>query len=318
MTNAKSVKSLKNVSNVANVLNTESVKSMANVTNVKSVKSVNSAANVTNVKSPKSGNVGDANLKSFGVKHQPFASSLQSAVSNPKFQRTISIILTGVISFPIAMIMTRSIVMATAISTVALVLPIEMSRLSYSKRLKLEREAWPVAIDHLISAVGSGISLNQAIYDLADRGPDILTPQFQEIKRSLQGDTPFQVALREGKRGFRTSAADQVLEVLIIARITGSSNVGNILRTLGEFLRQENAMRAEVEARHGWVRSSASLAAIAPWVLLVILSAQPTTRAAFTSVTGLYILIAGVGMTAIAYIWMNLVGRLPEVPRALY
>lgn len=312
MTNVSSVKSVANVTNVKNV---KSVNSAAKVLNTKSV---NSAANVTNVKSPKSGNLGDGNLKSLGVKHQPFASSLQGAVRNPKFQRTFSIILTGVISFPIAMIMTRSIVMATAISTVALVLPIEMSRLSYSKRLKLEREAWPVAIDHLISAVGSGISLNQAIYDLADRGPDILTPQFQEIKRSLQGDTPFQVALREGKRGFRTSAADQVLEVLIIARITGSSNVGNILRTLGEFLRQENAMRAEVEARHGWVRSSASLAAIAPWVLLVILSAQPTTRAAFTSVTGLYILIAGVGMTAIAYIWMNLVGRLPEVPRALY
>jgi len=89
------------------------------------------------------------------------------------------------------------------------------------------------------------------------------------------------------------------------------------LRTLGEFLRQENAMRAEIEARHGWVRSSASLAAIAPWALLVILSAQPTTRAAFSTSTGLYILILGVALTAIAYLWMNLVGRLPEVPRAL-
>ena len=252
------------------------------------------------------------------VRNPSLSPVVRGALANPRFQRGISIILTGAITFPIAVLMTRSIVMATAISTVALVLPIEMSRLSHSKKLKLEREAWPVAIDHLISAVGSGVSLNQAIYDLADRGPEILTPQFKEIKRSLQSDTPFQVALREGKRGFRTSAADQVLEVLIIARITGSSNVGNILRTLGEFLRQENAMRAEVEARHGWVRSSASLAAIAPWVLLVILSAQPSTRAAFASVTGLYILIAGVGMTAIAYIWMNLVGRLPEIPRALY
>ncbi len=239
------------------------------------------------------------------------------AKTEPIFQRAFAVVITGLVSFPTAWIMTRSIVMATAISTVALVLPIEMSRLSHSKKLKLEREAWPIAIDHLISAVGSGVSLNQAIYDLADRGPEILSPQFQRIKQAIQGDTPFQVALREGKRSFRTSAADQVLEVLIIARITGSSNVGNILRTLGEFLRQENAMRAEVEARHGWVRSSASLAAVAPWVLLIILSAQPTTRAAFTSMTGLYILTAGVGLTATAYIWMNLVGRLPEVPRAL-
>lgn len=244
--------------------------------------------------------------------------NLLRVMTKPKFQRAIAISVTGLVAFPIAWILTRSIVMATAISTVSLVLPIEMSRLSHAKKLKLEREAWPIAIDHLISAVGSGVSLNQAIYDLADRGPDILSTQFQKMKRAIQNETPFQFALREGKRDFRTSAADQVLEVLIIARVTGSSNVGNILRTLGEFLRQENAMRAEVEARHGWVRSSASLAAIAPWVLLIILSAQPSTRAAFTSMTGLYILIAGVGLTAIAYIWMNLVGRLPEIPRALY
>lgn len=232
--------------------------------------------------------------------------------------RVLLLIATAALAFPIALFMTRSIVMASAIATVALALPIEMARLSYAKGLKSEREAWPIAIDNLISAVGSGVSLNQAITDLAERGPQALTHQFQEIKGMLVGEVPFHEALRKGKKLFKTSAADQVLEVLIIARVTGSSNIGSILRTLGEFLRQENSMRAEVEARHGWVRSSASLAAIAPWVLLVILSAQPTTRAAFTSPTGVYILIAGVGLTAVAYTWMNLVGRLPEVPRALY
>ena len=232
--------------------------------------------------------------------------------------RYLVLVATILFAFPIALLMTRSIVMASAIATVVLALPIEMARLSHAKGLKTEREAWPIAIDNLISAVGSGISLNQAITDLAERGPQALMRQFQEIKQMLVSDLPFHEALRRGKKLFKTAAADQVLEVLIIARVTGSSNIGSILRTLGEFLRQENTMRAEVEARHGWVRSSASLAAIAPWVLLIILSAQPTTRAAFTSPTGVYILVAGVGLTAIAYFWMNLVGRLPEVPRALY
>jgi tight adherence protein B len=232
--------------------------------------------------------------------------------------RVILLITTAALALPIALFMTRSIVMASAIATVALALPIEMARLSHARELKSEREAWPIAIDNLISAVGSGVSLNQAITDLAERGPQALTRRFQEIKAMLVSEVPFHEALREGKKLFKTSAADQVLEVLIIARVTGSSNIGSILRTLGEFLRQENAMRAEVEARHGWVRSSASLAAIAPWVLLVILASQPTTRAAFTSPTGIYILMAGVGLTAVAYTWMNLVGRLPEVPRALY
>lgn len=236
---------------------------------------------------------------------------------SPRVRHAFFAIVTLVLTFPIALFLTRSIVMASAISTVALALPIEISRLSAAKSLKLERESWPIAIDHLISAVGSGLSLSHAIGDLAERGPDVLKRRFTEIKDALESGTPFEDALRESKRRFHTSAADQVLEVLIIARVTGSSNIATILRTIGEFLRQENTMRAEIEARHGWVRSSASLAAIAPWALLVILSAQPSTRAAFTTTTGLYILVLGVALTAIAYIWMNIVGRLPEVPRAL-
>lgn len=236
---------------------------------------------------------------------------------SPRSRNWLYLLATLIVAFPISLVLTQSTVMASAISTVALALPIEMARLRGAKALKAEREAWPVAIDHLISAVGSGIAIPQAVIDLAERGPAALARQFTEIKGSIDSGAAFHDVLRRAKRRFRTSAADQVLEVLIIARVTGSSNVGTILRTLGEFQRQENAMRAEIEARHGWVRSSASLAAIAPWVLLVILSAQPTTRDAFTTSTGLYILILGVALTAIAYLWMNLVGRLPEVPRAL-
>lgn len=236
---------------------------------------------------------------------------------SPRQRQIIASVATLLIAFPVALVLTQSIIMASAIATVALALPIEMSRLASAKALKAEREAWPIAIDHLISAVGSGISLSHALVDLAQRGPSALTRQFSEIKESLESGIAFHQVLRDAKRNFRTSAADQVLEVLIIARVTGSSNIGTILRTLGEFLRQENAMRAEIEARHGWVRSSASLAAIAPWALLVILSAQPSTRTAFTTSTGLYILLVGVALTAIAYTWMNVVGRLPEVPRAL-
>jgi tight adherence protein B len=253
---------------------------------------------------------------------RPITSSGRSAQVRPitssgRRKQIASLALTLIVAFPLSLLLTQSMVMAAAISTVALALPIELTRLSFAKAVKAEREAWPAVIDHLISAVGTGLSLSHALNDLAERGPKVLIPQFSRIKQDLENGVPFHEALRRGKQSFRTSAADQVLEVLIIARVTGSSNTGTILRTLGEFLRQENAMRAEIEARHGWVRSSASLAAIAPWALLVILSAQQSTRAAFTTPTGLYILFIGVAMTAVAYTWMNLVGRLPEVPRAL-
>ena len=50
-------------------------------------------------------------------------------------------------------------------------------------------------------------------------------------------------------------------------------------------------------------------------LLLLLLSSQPSTAQAFSTPTGLLILITGVAMTVIAYIWMDRLGRLPEMPR---
>jgi len=48
---------------------------------------------------------------------------------------------------------------------------------------------------------------------------------------------------------------------------------------------------------------------------LIILSSQPSTLKAFETPAGNLILIFGVVMSALAYLWMSRVGRLPVVPR---
>jgi tight adherence protein B len=65
----------------------------------------------------------------------------------------------------------------------------------------------------------------------------------------------------------------------------------------------------------GWVKNSAIVAAAAPWILLVILSSQPSTLQAFSTSAGTLILLAGVAMSAVAYLWMSKVGRVQSVPR---
>jgi tight adherence protein B len=75
------------------------------------------------------------------------------------------------------------------------------------------------------------------------------------------------------------------------------------------------ALRREIEVKHGWIKNSAHLSAAAPWILLLLLSTQPSTAAAYSTPTGAMILIAGLVMTGVAYIWMNRLGRLPQTPR---
>jgi tight adherence protein B len=75
------------------------------------------------------------------------------------------------------------------------------------------------------------------------------------------------------------------------------------------------ALRAEIQAKHSWVKNSAALAAIAPWILLLLLAAQPNTLQAYTSGSGFAILITGAVLTVVAYFWMEKVGKLSETPR---
>ena len=111
--------------------------------------------------------------------------------------------------------------------------------------------------------------------------------------------------------------ADQIAETLILAKTLGSKDIGIVLRTLSQFLREDLAIRIEIEAKHGWIKNSAVLAAVAPWILLLILSTQPETIAAYSTGIGLTILLAGVFLTVIAFFWMEKVGTLPIRNRVL-
>lgn len=175
--------------------------------------------------------------------------------------------------------------------------------------------AWPEVIDHLMSGIQSGLSLTESLTGLSTRGPEILRPAFTEFRNSLYRHGDVGEAINELKNLFHQHGSDQIFEALLISKALGGSELLAILRTLGDFLRQDLALRREIEVKHGWIKNSAHLSAAAPWILLLLLSTQPSTAAAYSTPTGGAILVAGLVMTAIAYIWMNRLGRLPQMPR---
>ncbi len=175
--------------------------------------------------------------------------------------------------------------------------------------------AWPEVIDHLMSGVQSGLSLTESLAGLSTRGPEILRPAFTEFRSSLYRHGDLGEAINDLKELFHHHGSDQIFQALLISKALGGSELLAILRTLGDFLRQDLALRREIEVKHGWIKNSAHLSAAAPWILLLLLSTQPSTAAAYSTPTGVAILIAGLFMTAIAYVWMNRLGRLPQTPR---
>ncbi len=187
-----------------------------------------------------------------------------------------------------------------------------------NKSIRIDAEmlkVWPEVTDHLISGIHSGLSLSEALVGLSVRGPEIIRPLFHEFRAELSKSGDFVLAIGRLKSRFNSHGSDQILEAILLAKSLGGSELLQIFRTLGDFLRQDLALRKEIEIKHGWIRNSAHLSAAAPWLLLLLLSSQPGTAAAFSEPGGVFILLIGLALTGLAYLWMGRLGNLPEQPR---
>ena len=219
------------------------------------------------------------------------------------------------VSTAVVVLMTRSIVIAIAFGFLAAGIAFVTVRAKNNINEAALIAAWPEVIDHLMSGIQSGLSLTESLAGLSTRGPEVLRPAFTQFKANLYGSGDLNQAIEELKVMFSHHGSDQIFEALLISKTLGGSELLQILRTLGDFLRQDLALRREIEVKHGWIKNSAHLSAAAPWILLLLLSTQPSTASAYSTTTGAVILGAGLAMTCVAYIWMNRLGRLPETPR---
>lgn len=206
-------------------------------------------------------------------------------------------------------------VLALLLTFLGGLLPSVLQRRHVEQERKLLGKIWPELLDHMISGLRSGLSIAETLAGLALRGPEISRPIFKHCQLLLTSGHDIELVFDFLKSTFNDPVADQVCEVLNFARGTGSRDTAITLRTLGDFIRSDIAVRGEIHAKLGWVKNSALVATIAPWILLLILSTQPSTAQAFATSTGILILLTGVFMSGLAYLWMSRVGRVQEIPR---
>lgn len=232
-------------------------------------------------------------------------------------KRAIPSLLIVIAAFLVGTFFSHSLLIAIAFALfIALFIFIAQQK-SESKRHSAIHGACPEMIDILISGVQSGLSLNESLTGLSQRGPEIFKVEFQRFAENLYSQGNFSKALIEVKESIAHPSFDQVIEALLIARELGGAELLTILRLLGKFIREDFSLRREIEVKQNWIKNSAHLSAAAPWILLLLLSTQPSTTEAFSTATGVLILGAGLAITAIAYLWMNSLSRIP-VPTRIF
>jgi tight adherence protein B len=216
-----------------------------------------------------------------------------------------------------ALVVSRSVVIAMAFGSFAGYAPVAMVRSRRRGREAALREVWPDVVDNLASAVRAGMALPEAVAQIGHRGPTQLREPFRRFADHYRASGRFSDCLDELKDALADPVADRVVESLRVARDVGGTDLGRVLRTLSQFLREDARTRAEIETRQGWTVNAARLALSAPWVVLALLSLRPETVAAYDSPLGVAVLGVGGGVSIAAYRVMLRIGRLPTDQRVL-
>lgn len=183
--------------------------------------------------------------------------------------------------------------------------------------LRKRREAWPDAVDHVASAVRAGLSIPEALRQLAQHGPEVLRQDFAAFARHDAAHGNFDASLDVLKASLADPAADRLIESLRLARSVGGSDVGRLLRTLSSFLREDAATRTELAAKQSWTVSAARLALAAPWLALLVVGFRGEGFAAYRTSTGITVLVGGAAVSWLAYAAMRAIGRLPVEERVM-
>lgn len=208
------------------------------------------------------------------------------------------------------------VVVLTAVAgCVALLLPGTIVSARAKARRRAGSTVWPDVVDHLVSAVRSGLALPDSVSALAHTGPDAARAPFAAFERDYRASGNFSVCVDRLKARLSDPVADRILETLRMARDVGGSDLTTVLRALAAYLREETAIRQEVEARQSWVLNAGRLGVAAPWIVLLLLSSRPEARVAYNTAAGTAVIVCGLLVSVIAYRIMLALGRLPQEQR---
>lgn len=207
------------------------------------------------------------------------------------------------------------IAVAFAAAILLLVLPSAVVIWRARAQRRATRVVWPDVVDHLVSAVRSGLALPESVVTLAHSGPPITRAAFADFERDYRMTGGFADSLDRLKDRLADPVADRIVETLRMSREVGGNELTTVLRNLAAYLRQDAAIRSEVEARQSWIVNAARLGVAAPWIVLLLLSTRPEAAAAYNSAEGIALIAVGLALSLVAYRIMIGIGRLPEERR---
>ena len=187
-----------------------------------------------------------------------------------------------------------------------------------SRNLALKNNAdWPKFLDAIAAAAWAGVGLEQAIMDSVAFAPRNIKWATVELEKDLVSNLGLDSALVNFKARLQDPISDRFAELTRLAHQAGGRGYLAALRSQSIQLRLENATWAEVTSKQNWVISSAKLAVLAPWIILLLLAGRRETSEAFNSQTGFTVLAIGLVASLLAFQLVRFLASFPKRQRVL-
>lgn len=224
----------------------------------------------------------------------------------------------GVVSVALAVVVFAVVTAVTSVPSVALV-PAVAAGLSPRawfarnriRRRKGLRASWPDGLRDVQAAIGAGLSLHQALLDLAARGPNELRQAFERYPARARtvGVVP---ALRAIQEELADPTSDGILEVLVLAQERGGTALPQVLADLAEATSRDVQASEALLTESLEQRINARAVFVLPWLVLLALTVQDGVfRDFYRTGAGTTVIVVGAAMSLLG---MGVVGRLAQDP----
>jgi tight adherence protein B len=152
---------------------------------------------------------------------------------------------------------------------------------------------------------------------LATQGPTALRREFANLLELYDHGYELDRLMPQLRLQFSNRYADLLALLIELDSELGGHGMAVTYQRAAVQVRKEQGEISQLQAKQGWVSSSAKLALLAPWLIALVLVQLPQNKVAFATELGAAILILGLALSLVAYALVNRMGRLPLPGRVL-
>jgi tight adherence protein B len=208
-------------------------------------------------------------------------------------------------------------ILSVSVCVALLALAIETLSIKARARARQVSDEWPSVLESFESAAQSGMSLLDSIRDLAESTQLLVSKDFAFAVQLCDLGLGLDAALTQLKQRFGLSICDSTIETLRLVNDSGGAGYLSALRHQSRAIRASSSVSLQIQAKQGWVLGTAKIAVAAPWLIVVLLSGRPENVAAYSSLQGSMLLLAGLAASVVAVYLITQIGKTEEQIRVL-